>query len=465
MNPDKALAELCRRSFFRFVQEFWPVIIPENPVWNWHIKYLCAELQEISKYVVARKPKPYDLLINIPPGTTKSTIVTQMWNAWLWTQDPTLRLISSSYEIGLSLRHAVKTRDIINSPKYRRLFPHIKTKLDEATKSNLNLIQGGQRFVTSTRSGVTGEHAHVHIYDDPLNPKQANSKVEIDEAKEHMATMATRKVDKSLTVTVMVMQRVDPDDPSAVMLERKSNVKHICLPAEVSEAVKPAILKACYVNGFLDPIRMGRDVLDEMLKELGTNKYTGQFDQTPTPKDGDIVKKSWFPVVPWEPKYNNFTWHTCLDTASTKDEKNDPSGWIHWAHYKNNWYIRGGHTERYEYPDLCKTIPGSCVQNGHNKKSLLIIEPKANGISLRQSLREQTDLNVIAGIPPTRDKDLRLTDNAPVCESGRVILIDGPYIETFLDQVCGKTKHDEYKDCLNMMLERNPKNPKKGKRR
>ena len=473
MNPDKALAELCKRSFFRFVVEFWSIIIHEKPVWNWHIEYLCSELQELSKYIIAREPKPYDLLINIPPGTTKSTIVTQMWNAWLWAKDPSLRVISSSYESGLSLKHAVKTRDIIQSPKYRALFPEVEIKADEAAKSNLNLTKGGQRYTTSTRSKVTGEHAHAIIIDDPLDPRQASSKSEIEEAKGHLTTLATRKVDKRLTPTIMVMQRVDADDPSAVMLERKSTVKHICLPAEISEAVKPEVLKVCYVDGLLDPVRMDREVLAEMRVELGSYKYSGQFDQTPAPKDGGHVKRHWFPVIPWDPRFNSFTWHTTVDTAFTEDEKNDPCGFLTWAYYKNQWYIRLAHTDYYEFPKLCSYLPGHCDQNGHNRKSLLIIENKANGVSLKQTLKQETELNVIEGKIPTgangkqRGKESRLIDNTPTLEGGRVNLIEGPWVEAFLDQLCNfpNDKHDELVDCLNMMLERNPRNPRKQKRR
>ena len=100
---DKVQALMCRKSFYRFVETFWAVIIPEEPVFNWHIKYLCDELQKLAYYIVNRLPKPYDLIINIPPGTTKSTIVTIMFPAWLWTQDATLRVISSSYSSDVSL--------------------------------------------------------------------------------------------------------------------------------------------------------------------------------------------------------------------------------------------------------------------------------------------------------------------------------------------------------------------------
>jgi hypothetical protein len=38
-----------------------------------------------------------------------------MWPVWLWTQDPTLRIITNSYSGGLSIEHATKSKDIIEA--------------------------------------------------------------------------------------------------------------------------------------------------------------------------------------------------------------------------------------------------------------------------------------------------------------------------------------------------------------
>ena len=143
LSPDRALAVLCRRSFFRFVQEFWAEVIPEDPVWNWHIEMLCNEAQEIIMRLIKQDPKIgfngtilrpgkpreaklYDLLVNIPPGTTKSTIFSVMLHPWAWTLDATLRIGSGSYSQSLSIDFAIKSRDIIQSDKYKKLFAVIK---------------------------------------------------------------------------------------------------------------------------------------------------------------------------------------------------------------------------------------------------------------------------------------------------------------------------------------------------
>ena len=105
---DKAMAELCRRKLSRFVQEFWSVIIAEPLVWEPHLQVLCDEVQAVyerlflrdhpedldkpaDKRRKMRMPKKYDLVINVPPGSSKSTIVTVKAPAWGWTKDPNLR--------------------------------------------------------------------------------------------------------------------------------------------------------------------------------------------------------------------------------------------------------------------------------------------------------------------------------------------------------------------------------------
>src|SRR5690625_5810921 len=76
LTIEELKAEKCRRSLHFFLTEFWEVIIPEPFVDAPHIKFLCDEVQKVGERIVERKPKLHDLIINITPGTTKSTIAT-----------------------------------------------------------------------------------------------------------------------------------------------------------------------------------------------------------------------------------------------------------------------------------------------------------------------------------------------------------------------------------------------------
>lgn len=454
---EEARAEKCRRSLFYFVQEFWEVVIQETPIWNWHIPYICEELQKLSENIKLRKPKLYDIIINIPPGTTKSTIVSIMYPAWLWTIDPSIRIISNSYSGDLSLELATKSKDIIESDKYRRYFPYVNIRSDKSGKQHYENENGGFRYATSTGATVTGFHAHIIINDDPVNPKQANSEVMRVTANEHTKTLSSRKVNKENTPVVTIMQRLHDEDVTGYLLKKKGDkIKHICLPAEISDDVKPSELKEKYIDGLLDPNRLSRDVLEEAKIDLGSMQYAGQYRQRPVQDGGNIVKSIWFGKVSFsEFKALRFNepMHFYLDTAYEKKSKtsdNDPSGILAACRIGQYIYIYNAQKVYKEMPDLLRFLPEYITTHGGNKESILHVEPKANGISVVQMLEALTTLNVKRTPTPTDSKETRFKVVSPRIECGRVILVEGEWNEPFLDEVCGfpSVKHDEYVDIL-----------------
>lgn len=451
------VAEECRNSFFYFVKTFWDVIIKEKPVYNWHIPYLCEELQKLAQYVKAREPKPYDLIINIPPGTTKSTIVTIMFPVWLWVIDPTLQIITNSYSGGLSIEHAIKSKDIITSDKFRKLFPEIVIRRDKSGKQHYANTAGGFRYATSTGATITGFHAHIIINDDPVNPKQADSEQLRLNANEHTKTLSSRKVDKANTPTITVMQRLHINDVTGFQLKEKADtIRHICLPAELSPNVAPAELAENYIDGLLDPIRLNRRVLKEAMIDLGSVQYAGQYMQSPVVDGGNIVKQDWFRRIPLsEFKTLRFRepMHFYLDTAYSKKKvrsDNDPSGILAACRIGNNIYLYDAQKVYKEMPDLLKFLPEYAAAHGYSDESILHIEPKANGESVVQMLEKYSKLNVKRTPSPTDDKVVRLKAVSPRIECGRVYMVEGSWNEEFLTEVCGfpNAPHDEYVDIL-----------------
>jgi hypothetical protein len=460
----QAVAEECKRSFFYFVKTFWEVIIVEEPVYNWHIPFLCEELQKLSVCIVNRQKKPYDLIINIPPGTTKSTIVTIMFPPWLWTQDATIRIITNSYSADLSIEHAVKSRDIIISDKYRLLFPNIVLRRDKSAKSSYENTATGARYTTSTGGTITGKHGHLNINDDPLNPSQAVSDADRETANEHTKTLASRKVDKANTPTITIMQRLHEMDVTGYILSKEGKkIKHICLPAELSDDVKPAELKKKYIDGLLDPVRLSREILDEQKTDLGSLSYAGQYEQRPVAAGGNIIKKEWFKYITPEEfsrLHKQEPIHFFIDTAfkeeqkkrRTGEAKNDPSGIIGTCRIGNDMYITCAKSVYKKFPDLIKFVPEFTKANGYTSGSTIRIEPKANGISVVDQLKASTSLNVceIKSELVQDSKETRLTGQSAKVECGRVILVAGAWNDEFVGQVCGfpNKPHDEYVDLL-----------------
>jgi len=306
------LRSICRDSFYEFLREFWDSIIPEKPVWNWHIKYLCDEMQIAAERVFAGKPKEYDLIINVPPGTTKSTIVSVAFPAWAWTRMPSARLICGSHTEALTFDLSRKCRNILEEadrshgrPTYQDCFPGTELLADQNTKGHfVNQAGGGRKSITVGGASPTGFHAHFLIVDDPIDPQQAAaiSGAEMKAANTWMQeTLPSRKVDKEVTLTVLLMQRLHQLDPTGFRLAlgpKAGPIKHISLPADLQDGYEPnpPELREYYVDDLLDPVRLSRHVLAEQRTLLGTYGYAGQYGQNPTPRGGGIFKADRFEI-------------------------------------------------------------------------------------------------------------------------------------------------------------------------
>lgn len=452
VNRDVLLRSLLRRSFRHFVRHFWNEIIPETFVNNWHIDYLAQELQEIVLRAAERKPKEADLVINIPPGTTKSTLTTIMLPAWAWTIDPTLRIITASYSATLSIAHALKSRDIIRSDAYRRLFPEVQIKKDQDNKSQYATSQGGERLATSVGGTITGFHAHLIILDDPINAQEALSDTLLNKASQFIdQTLTTRKIDKAGTPTIMVMQRLHERDPSGIWLNReKDPVKHICLPAIKTADIRPPELVEYYDQegaGLLDHKRLGVEQLNQLKLRLGSYGWAGQILQSPVPLEGAIWQASWFKIGETVPELRHVS--SFWDLAYTKNEKNSASAYVRAGMDAsgNLWVLEAGYYFK-EFPQL--------VQVMQSKEGPHIVENKASGKSAVQVLKSQ-------GIPAKEyqvkgaDKIARTTLVTPYAEAGKLILTPQAAEILLQDPQQSLLKfpngaHDDLNDCLVMAM-------------
>ncbi len=302
INEGELIRSITRESFYEFVKEFWDTIIPEEPVWNWHIEYLCNEAQKVCERMFRGEDKEYDLVINVSPGSTKSTIFSVMLPAWVWTRKQSATIICGSYTKELSMDLSLKGRDVITSEKYMAAYPFVRLRKDQKAKSEFMNTKRGKRISVGVDGSITGKHADIIIIDDPLDPKKAISETSLKTANTWMTdTLSTRMKDKAVTPTILIMQRLHQNDCSANMIEKakehaklekemgmgdgKVRIKHICLPAEITDKIKPRSLKAKYVDGLMDPIRLSRKVLLGY-QAKGAYMYAGQFLQYPVPAGG-----------------------------------------------------------------------------------------------------------------------------------------------------------------------------------
>jgi hypothetical protein len=216
-----------------------------------------------------------------------STVVSIMFPVWCLVRMQSTRSIVATHTQTLGLELSRRSRMILKSEQFRQLF-NIELEDDQDAKGFWVTKGGGSRF-SCTVSGANpiGFHSHFLIVDDPIDPEKVLSKVSLQTAKQFMEeTLPSRKIDNLVSVTILIMQRLAQDDPSANML-KEPNVKHICLPAEDGDNVSPLEVRKYYQNGLLDPVRLPQEVLNVKKRPY---YYAGQYGQRPVPRGGSYFQ-------------------------------------------------------------------------------------------------------------------------------------------------------------------------------
>ena len=310
----------CRTSLYEFVRQAWPVLEPAAVLTEGRLlRTICDLLQQVSDGKIKR------LLINVPPGCTKSMLVNVLWPAWEWGPrgEPSLRYISASYEQGLAVRDMVKCRDLIKSEWYQARWP-IEMKEDQDQKTYYANTATGWRFAASVRGALTGYRGDRILIDDPHSVKTAESEAEREESLRWFTeTLPTRLNKADESVMVVIMQRLHERDVSGLILkELKDEWTCVVLPMEFEpeRACRPWDWRE-KDGDLLWPERFSRGAVDALKKTLssrgGTYAVAGQLQQRPVPRGGGMFPSRYAQYMDLPEKFGRRVrgW----DLAATKD--------------------------------------------------------------------------------------------------------------------------------------------------
>lgn len=400
------------------------------------------------------------LMVFVPPQFGKSEIVSRKFSSWALGQNPKLKIVGTSYSADLASKFALAIQRTMDEELYQRLFP--QTRINQKGEQsgyirNVDYFEtigfGGYYKAVGVGGGLTGTAVDIGIIDDPVkDAMEAYSETYRERVWNwYTDVFLTRLHNKSKQL--FIMTRWHDDDLAGRLLKREP---------EKWEVVSIPAIKENNLNPN-DPRQIGESLWEEMhsleqLKEQekrSPRTFSALYQQHPTIEGGNIVKNEWFKIVN-KATFNRFfrdaggVVNFFIDTAYTEDKKNDPTGIIATAKIGNIIYICGAEKVNLKFPDLIRWLPSWCKENGYTSRSRIYIEPKANGISVVDQLKESTDLNVMKTPIPKESKETRLFAVSPVIEAGRVYLVEDIWNEAFIDEICGfpAKAHDEYVDIL-----------------
>ncbi|MES1987850.1 MAG: hypothetical protein V4440_07450, partial [Pseudomonadota bacterium] len=194
---------------------------------GWHVGAICEHLEAITNDEINR------LLINIPPGTMKSTLTSVFWPAWEWGPmgRPSTRIIGASHEQGLAIRDTLKMRRLVTSEWFQTLWPTPLTGDQNEKKYYENKATGFRQACAV--AGMTGKRGDRVIWDDPHSVEASLSVLERETAlRVFRETLPTRLNNPDRSAIIIVMQRLHENDVSGLILESDLGYEHLCLPME-----------------------------------------------------------------------------------------------------------------------------------------------------------------------------------------------------------------------------------------
>jgi len=286
MNESAILAALLRTDLRYFVWKCFQTILPRGRYdRNWHIDAMIYQLLQVRDGQISR------LLINVPPRSLKTICVSVAYVAWLLGHDPTRRIIVVSYSNELAAELHRQFRMVIDAGWFRDLFPAMRAAKDTGTE--LVTTAGGCRYAGSL-STVAGRGADLIVVDDPLKYEEAMSEVARKRAIDDFQAIIPRLNDKKRGAIVVTMQRLHEDDLAGHLL-REGNWCHLDLPAVAVEDSVIAIgrnkVVTRRVGDVLHPERESREVLERLKQEMGSLKFSAQYQQRPVPEEGNLIQR------------------------------------------------------------------------------------------------------------------------------------------------------------------------------
>lgn len=283
---------------------------------GWHIDAICAHLEAVSNGDVTR------LLINVPPGTMKSLLVSVFWPAWEWGPfgRPDYRYMGVSHEITLSIRDSRRMRLLVESDWFQDRWP-IKMASDQNAKMRFENEARGLRLSRSIGS-MTGERAHRLTIDDPHSTETAESEAERETSVRIFRESATsRLTDPKSSAIIVVMQRLHEGDISGWIIENAGHqYTHLMLPMRFEEE------RACRSKIYPDPRTKEGELLfpdrfpaatvDADEKTMGEYATAGQNQQRPAPREGGLFKIDNIKIIKSLPPCSK--WCRAWDLAGTE---------------------------------------------------------------------------------------------------------------------------------------------------
>lgn len=417
-----------------------------------HHKLICERLDLFLQGKIKR------LMIFVPPQHGKSELSSRYFPAFILGHRPNAKVAIASYSDELSGSFNRDVQRIIDTDEYRELFP--ETYLNGYRPAWGGVFKGFQRnesiFEVVGKKGslrtvgigtaLTGQPVDIAIIDDPVKDRvTAESATERNKVWDWYTDVLSTRLHNDSQQLLLMTRWHDDDLAGRLLLKDAELVKQgeapewevISFPA-IKEDV-PTELDPRQVGEALWPARHNEAKLNADRVRSGERTWESLYQQRPVAAKGNIIRADKFGDITWAEfaaltQFNYVQWDFLVDPAYTKDADNDASAlycsYFHEA--TQTIYIKESYSVRMEFPAFTNYLQAFVKRNGYGPFSRIRVEPKASGLSIIQTLKDTTGLNIEAYEYPRiegtrlddKDKVTRAFAITPKVDAGRIVLIE-----------------------------------------
>jgi predicted phage terminase large subunit-like protein len=441
---------LLRDSFAFFLRKTFETVTPGDTYY--HSSSIDAIIYRLLK---VHRGDCKRLIVSLPPRSLKSIMISIAYIAWALGHNPKLRFCCVSYSADLAGSLAQQFRLVIHSDWYRKAFPGVKWIRD--TEFECTTSEGGGRFAVSTGGSLTGRGADTIVIDDPLNSNEVTDIALKGVWDWFRGTLISRLDDPIHGAIIVVAQRLHEDDLTGNLL-RQGDWDHLMLPAIAEEDEEIPIGRSSFFirkrGEVLDPVRVPLKKLLERRSLMGSIKFSAIYQQSPTPREGNLIKKSWIKTFDSLPDATTGQTIQSWDLATTIESHSDWSVCSTWLISMRYYYLLDVWRDRVEFPVLRRKLVELAMKYS---PSQILVERAGAGLHLIQDLRfnRTPGVPLPVGITPQGDKHQRMAAQAARFEAGQVFFPrDAPWLGDLLHELLGfpHSRHDDQVDSVSQFL-------------
>lgn len=375
-----------------------------------------------------------------PPRHGKSEQNTVRYPIWRLEHNPEMHVIIGAYNQTLANKFSRKAR--------RLAVERLEVSSDRAAVEEWETMQGGGLRAVGVGGGITGQGGNLILIDDPVKSRE---EAESDSYRERVWDWYKDDLYTRLEpdgAIILTMTRWHEDDLAGrLMLEAQNGGEQwevLNLPA-LAEANDPLDRK---LGEALCPERYDVEALENIRMVQGIRSFTALYQGKPQPDEGALFKRQWFGIVEQAPE--GLKWARYWDLAASVKTSADftASADVGMA-TDGTIYIRNMIRGRWEWPDAKRIMIQTMLAGNGTRHG---IEEAMHGLAAVQELRRDPTLanTHIRGIHVDKDKLARALPWAARAEAGKIKLVQGSWINEFLNEVCAfpNGTHDDQVDTV-----------------